>query len=214
MSFRILVADDHEVVRRGVRGLLESYPEYEITAEAGTGLEVVRKASELKPDIVLLDITLPGLSGLEAARRIRKAVPQIEVLFLTVHDSEQMVQQALDAGARGYVVKSDAGRDLLAAIEAVRRHKFFFSPRIAQMMSGSNASVLTAQKLSSPALTPREHEVLKLLAEGRTTKETAAVLEVAVKTAETHRMNIMRKLGLHTVSDLVRYAIRNKVVEA
>jgi DNA-binding NarL/FixJ family response regulator len=203
MSLRILVADDHEVVRRGLRSLLESHAEYEIIDEAATGFEVVQKANELKPDIVLMDITLPGLSGLEAAHRIRQALPQVQVLFLTVHDSEQMVQQALDAGARGYVLKSDAGRDLLVAVEAVRRRKLFFSPRVAQ----------TARKPSTHPLTPREREVLRLLAEGKSTKEVATVLEVAVKTAETHRTNLMHKLGLHSVSDLVRYAIRNKVVE-
>lgn len=214
MSFRILVADDHEVVRRGLRNLLESHSEWQVAAEAGSGVEVVQKATELRPDVVVLDITMPGLSGLEAARRIRKNLPEIEILFLTVHDSEQMVREALDTGARGYVLKSDAGRDLLAAVESVRQHRFFLSPRITETLgSASIASALTARKKSTSALTPREHEVLKLLAEGKTIKESAVALKIAAKTAETHRTNIMRKLDLHSVSDLVRYAIRNKVVE-
>jgi DNA-binding NarL/FixJ family response regulator len=211
---RILVADDHEVVRRGLKGLLESQAEWQIAGEAGNGFEVVQKAIELKPDVVVLDITMPELNGLEAARRIHKVLPQIEVLFLTVHDSEQMVREALDAGGRGYLLKSDAGRDLLAAVESVRQRRFFFSPRIKQMLgSGSIDSALGRQEASASALTPREREVLKLLTEGKTTKEAAVVLEIAVKTTETHRTNIMRKLGLHSITDLVRYAIRNKIVE-
>jgi len=173
----------------------------------------MQKAYELRSDTVLLDITPPGLSGFGAGRRIL-AVPHAEVLFLTVHDSEQMVREALETGARGYVLKSDAGRDLLTAVESVRQHRFFFSPRVTQALgSGPVTSALTAPKAPTSALTPREREILKLLAEGKTIKESAVVLEIAVKTAETHRTNIMRKLDLHSVSDLVRYAIRNRIVE-
>lgn len=214
MPVRIMVADDHEVVRRGLRDLLESNSDWQVTAEAENGLEVVQKAAELKPDVIVLDITMPGLNGLEAARRIRKTLPEVEVLFLTVHDSAQMIHEALNAGARGYVLKSDAGRDLLAAIESVRRHRFFFSLRVTQTLgSGAVTSALTAPKNPRSALTSREREILTLLAEGKTTKESAVVLKIAVKTAETHRTNIMRKLDLHSLSDLVRYAIRNGIVE-
>jgi len=208
---RILVADDHEIIKRGLRALLESKPEWTVVAEASNGREAVEQAERHKPDVAVLDITMPELSGLEAARRIRKANPETEILFLTVHNSTQMLGEALETGGRGYVLKSDAGNDLLIGVEMVRKHKTFVSRGL------SGVSYATSSKESREAgtecLTSREREILQILAEGKSTKEAATLLNIAVKTAETHRTNIMRKLDLHSVSELVLYAIRNRVVE-
>ena len=210
---RILVADDHEIVRRGLRALLANRPEWQICAEATEGREAVEKARQSQPDVVILDIGMPGLNGLEAARQIRKVSPRSEVLILTMHESEQVVQEVLAAGARGYVLKSDAGRDLVAAVEALSRHKTFFTPSVTEMVLktylGSGAE---GEVPESSALTPREREVIQLLAEGKGNKEVADILGISVRTAETHRTNIMRKLDCHSVSDLVRYAIRNSII--
>jgi DNA-binding NarL/FixJ family response regulator len=211
IMLRILVADDHEIVKRGLRALLESKPEWTVVAEASNGREAVEQADRHKPNVAVLDISMPELGGLEAARRIRKLTPETEILFLTVHNSAQMLQEALDAGGRGYVLKSDVGNDLLIAVDTVTRHKTFVSRGL------SGASYTTTSKESGEAgaarLTSREREVLQILAEGKSTKEVATLLDIAVKTAETHRTNIMRKLDLHSVSELVLYAIRNQIVE-
>ena len=213
---RILVADDHEVVRRGVRTLLEAQPGWEVIGEAATGREAAELTKKLKPHVVVLDITMPELNGLEAIRHISRAAPQTEILVLTVHESEQMAREVLAAGARGYVLKSDAGRDLAAAVEALAEHKPFFTSRVSRFvldgyLEGSGEDrVLPGQQFR---LTPREREVIQLLAEGKSTKEAAAALSISVKTAETHRNNLMRKLNLHSVSDLIHFAIRNRIVE-
>jgi len=206
---RILIADDHEIVRRGLRMLLEGEPGCSVIGEAGNGPEAVAKALELKPDVALLDVDMPQLNGMEATRRIREALPQTEVLGLSVHDSEHVARQMIACGARGYIVKSDAGTELIAALESVVRHKPFVSPRI------SLAPALTSAG-SAPAiadLTARERETAQLLAEGLSNKEIATRLDIAVKTAETHRTNVMRKIGAHSLADVVRYAIRNGIVE-
>jgi DNA-binding NarL/FixJ family response regulator len=208
---RILVADDHEIIIRGLRALLESKPEWTVVAQASNGREAVEQAEMHKPDVAVLDITMPELNGLEAARRIRKVTPQTEVLFLTVHNSAQMLQEALDAGGRGYVLKSDVGNDLLAAVEMVLKHKTFVSPGVSGVSYSTTPKVST--EVRADPLTSREREVLQILAEGKSTKEVATLLNIAVKTAETHRTNIMRKLEIHSVSELVLYAIRNKIVE-
>ncbi len=207
----IVVADDHEIVRRGLKTLLEAQPGWQVDAEAANGREAVEKAEQLKPDVVLLDISMPELNGLEATRRIRKLVPKAEVLLLTMHDSEQMLRQAVEAGARGYLLKSDAGRELIAAVESLHRHKPFFSSRVAR--GPAEPAKRTSDGPPLVNLTPREREILQLLAEGKTSKDVATNLHITVKTAETHRTNMMRKLDLHSVSELVRYAIRNKIVE-
>lgn len=212
---RILVADDHEVVRRGLRTLLEAQPDWEVAGEAATGREALEMTKQLKPEVVLLDITMPELNGLEATRQILKALPKTEVLILTMHESEQLVREVLTAGARGYVLKSDAGRDLVAAVDCVSRHKPFFTSTVAQMILEGYLKVASqAAQLAAPGarLTPREREIVQLLAEGKCNKEVAHALSISVKTAETHRANIMRKLNLHSLSDLVHYAIRNKIV--
>jgi DNA-binding NarL/FixJ family response regulator len=215
---RILIADDHEVVRKGLRSLLESEPGLEVVGEASNGREAVEKAIASKPDVVVLDIGMPELNGLEATRRIVKATPRTEVLILTVYETEEVIREVLRAGARGYVLKSDAGRLLLTAMEAVSNHKPFFTSRVSELvlagfLSGDQVKSDDDSPPGTP-LTPREREVLQLLAEGRTNKEVAAALGIGLKTVETHRMNLMAKLGLHSVVDLVRYAIRNGIVAA
>jgi len=200
---RILIADDHEVVRKGVRSILESEPGLEVVAEASNGREVVERATATKPDVVVLDIGMPELNGLEATRHLLKASPKSEVLILTVYETEELIREVLRAGARGYVLKSDAGRLLLSAVETVSAHKPFFTSHPA-----------ADQKQPATPFTPREREVLQLLAEGRTNKEVAAVLGIGLKTVETHRMNLMAKLGVHSVVELVHYAIRNGIVAA
>ncbi len=215
-TVRILVADDHEVVRRGVRGLVESRPDWIVCGEATNGREAVEQAGRLAPDVVILDIAMPELNGLEAARRIHKAAPRTEVLILTMHRSEELVRQVLAAGARGYLLKSDAGRDLLAAVDAVAGHRPFFTPRVGEQvvrgyLAGDAAAPVRGH--SDRELTGREREIVQLLAEGKSNKEIATRLGIQTKTVETHRANIMRKLGHHGLSDLVRYAIRNRLVE-
>jgi DNA-binding NarL/FixJ family response regulator len=216
MAFRILVADDHEVVRRGLCALLRGQPDWEVCGEAGNGREAVEQAMKLKPEVVILDIGMPNLNGLEATRQILKDNPRIKVLILTLHDSDQVVQQVLNAGARGFLLKSDAARDLVAAVEALRRDKIYFTPKVASMvLDGYLRRDQTAvpQEISGRSrLTPREREIVQLLAEGKSSKEVAVALGLSVKTAETHRSNIMRKLALHSVSDLVLYAVRNNIV--
>ena len=212
-SVRILVADDHEVVRQGLRKLLEAQPGWEICGEAATGREAVDKAKRLKPDIVVLDYSMPELNGTEATRQITKELPRTEVLILTMHGSEQLIRGALEAGARGYALKSDASRDLISAVHALIDHKPFLS-------SSASGTVLD-KYLQTPkeptpqaTLTPREREIIQLVAEGRSNKEIALALDISTKTVEAHRANMMHKLGLSSVSDLVRFAIRNKIIEA
>jgi len=219
--FRILLADDHEVVRTGLRALLEEQSGWEVVAEAVDGRDAVEKASKLKPDAVVIDIAMPSLNGLEAVRQILKAVPNAKVLVLTMYDSDPLIQQVLQAGARGYLLKSDAGRDLVSAIEALRRNKTFFTPKVSQMVlegyldkNPKDKEKELESEAESLRLTSRQREIVQLLAEGKSSKEVAAVLGLSVKTAETHRANIMRKLDCHSVTELVRYAIRNHIIAA
>jgi DNA-binding NarL/FixJ family response regulator len=211
---RILVADDHEVVRRGVRALLEGQPGWKVCGEAVTGREAVEKAKQLVPDVVVMDIGMPDLNGLDATRQVRKDVPESEVLILTMHESEQVVREVLDAGARGYVLKSDAGRDLVTAVETIRKHRPFFTTSVADMvLNGYLHGATPAAQADLGRLTVREREVVQLLAEGKSNKEVGTLLGITTKTAETHRTNIMRKLDMHSMSELVRFAIRNKMIE-
>jgi len=211
-TLRILIADDHAVVRAGLRALLESRPGWEVSAEAADGREAVEKASKLKPQVAILDIGMPLLNGVEAARRIRKATPQTEILILTMHESDDLVQQVVDAGAHGYILKDDADRVLLAAVDALRQHKPYFSTRVSSPRD-SGDSPAEPSRPSRSRLTPREREILQLLAEGKSNKEVASLLGISVNTAEAHRANIMLKLDLHSVTELVHYAMRNKIIK-
>ncbi len=211
---RILVADDHSIVRRGLRALLETHVGWKVCGEAATGAEALRQVKRLKPDVAIVDITMPDLNGFEATRRIRESIPQTEVLILTMHESEQTLREVLDAGARGYVLKSDLDLSLVAAVESVLRHEPFFSSRVSEMvLDGYLKGTAQARAEGVAPLTPRQREVVRLLAEGKTNKEVAVALGISVKTAETHRTIIMRKLKLCSFSDMVRYAVRNKLVE-
>jgi len=218
-NLRLLVADDHDVVRKGVRTLLEEQPGWEVAAEAADGREAVEKAKLVQPDVTILDLSMPELNGLEAAKEILKTV-QTKVLILTMYDSDPLIRQTLEAGARGYLLKSDAGRDLVSAVDALRRNKTFFTPKVAQMVlegylgRPSKENDDDNNRKSGLRLTARQKQILQLLAEGKSSKEVAVALNISVKTAETHRANIMRRLDCHSVTELVRYAIRNHIIEA
>jgi DNA-binding NarL/FixJ family response regulator len=216
-TLRLLVADDHEIVRKGLCALLGGQPGWEIAAEARDGREAVKKAKECKPDVAVLDISMPGLNGIEAARQISKAVPETKILVLTMHDSDTLIGEALQAGVRGFLLKTDAGKDLVGAVNAVARNQTFFTSEVAQAILDGHLKSGTPAALSdgSPRyrLTNRQREIVQLLAEGKSSKEVATVLDVSIKTVETHRANIMSRLNCHCVTDLVRYAIRNHIVE-
>jgi DNA-binding NarL/FixJ family response regulator len=215
MPFRILVADDHEIVRRGLVALFDREPGWEVCGEASDGRQTVEKAQELKPDVVVLDIGMPSLNGLETTRLLKKILPQTKVLILTLHESEQLIREVLDAGAMGFLLKSDAARDLVTAVDSLRQNRAYFTTSVASMVlsgylnkNGAHASAAELERLTS-----RERQVVQLLAEGKSSKEVAVALNLSVKTAETHRSNIMRKLGLHSVSEVVLYAVRNNIVQ-
>jgi DNA-binding NarL/FixJ family response regulator len=219
-NLRLLVADDHDVVRKGVRTLLEEQPGWEVAAEAADGREAVEKAKLVQPDVTILDLSMPELNGLEAAREILKTV-QTKILILTMYDSDPLIRQTLEAGARGYLLKSDAGKDLVSAVDALRRNKTFFTPKVAQMVLEGYLGRPTKDneaednnRKNGLRLTARQKQILQLLAEGKSSKEVAVTLNISVKTAETHRANIMRRLDCHSVTELVRYAIRNHIIEA
>lgn len=215
-SLRILIADDHEIVRKGLVSLVKSHAGWDVCGEAQDGREAVEKAKELRPDIIILDIGMPNLNGLDAARQILAHNPQCKILVLTITDTDGAVQAVLDAGARGFVLKSDAVRDLVSAVEALQSNKRFFTSRVSEVVQGSGFGrnrPASDGKIKFPALTPREREVVQLLAEGKSSKEVASHLHISVKTAETHRSNIMRKLRIHSVPELVLYAVRNNLVQ-
>jgi DNA-binding NarL/FixJ family response regulator len=212
---RILIADDHEMIRTGLRKILEGRDGWTVCGEAVNGREAVAKAKELKPDVVVLDFAMPELNGLEVIRQIRATLPHTEVLILTMHESEQLAREVLAAGARGFVLKSDAGQTIAAAVEQLSLHRSYFTATVSQMVLQDNLhpAELTEEIVIGNRLTAREREIVQLIAEGRSSKEVADALGITVKTAETHRANLMRKLELHSVSELVHYAIRNQIVE-
>jgi DNA-binding NarL/FixJ family response regulator len=214
MPLRIIVADDHEVVRQGIRAVLQSQPDWEVCAEAGNGREAIEKTEAFRPDIVVLDVAMPEVNGLTAVREILQVLPNTKILMLTMHESEQVIREVLEAGAHGYLLKSDAGRDLVNAVSALHRNKRFFTSKVAEMvLENVTRSKLRPEVAVKEVLTAREREVVQLLADGKSTREVAEVLGLSVKTAETHRSNVMRKLDLHSVSELVLYAVRNNLVQ-
>jgi DNA-binding NarL/FixJ family response regulator len=196
--------------------LLKSHGNWEICGEASTGFEAVAQAQELLPDIVILDISMPDLNGADAARRIRIASSSSQILVLSMHYSDQLIREIVDAGARGYVLKSDSDRDLLLAVEALAKHKPFFTSKATEVVQseGNSSSLVRKNKQSfRDRITSREREIIQLLCEGKKNKEIASMLSISIKTVETHRSNVMRKLEIHNVSELVRYAMRNQIIE-
>ena len=207
---RILIADDHDVVRSGLRAILSDQPGWEIVAEAEDGRQAVELAGATQPDVAILDYQLPLLNGVDATRQIRAFHPQTEVLIFTMHGSEPLIRELLEAGARGYLLKSDARRFLITAVETLARHQPFFTGRVSEALL---TAYLARGAASGDSLSSRERNVVQLIAEGRTNKEVAQLLGINLKTVETHRSAAMRKIDAHTSADLVRYAIRNKMVE-
>src|SRR5580693_1644206 len=217
MKLRILIADDHEVVRRGLSTLLQTHEGWEVCGEAKDGREAVEKAKQLKPDVVILDVGMPNLNGLAATRQLLQQNPQQKVIVLTITDSDQVIREALDAGARGFVLKSDAARDLVSAVEALQSKRMFFTPRVNDLVLAGflekGHAISRTEAPNLPTLTAREREITQLLAEGMSSKEVASLLNLSTKTVETHRSNIMRKLSLHSIRDLVVYAIKNNIIQ-
>jgi DNA-binding NarL/FixJ family response regulator len=215
---RILLADDHDVLRRGLRHVLEEHPRWEVCAEAVDGRQAVELAKEHRPEVVIIDISMPELNGLEATRQIKKAVPKTEVLIFSMHEDEPLVRDALAAGARGYLLKTDASRYIIAAVDALSRHKPFFTSHFSEtMLDAYLRSTRQDDETTSTSpgiMTGREREIIQLLAEGKSSKKISSLLGISVKTVETHRATIMRKIGASSVVDIVRYAVRNKIAEA
>jgi DNA-binding NarL/FixJ family response regulator len=210
----ILIADDHAVVRRGLRALLETHHGWRVTAEVSNGREAADKAAKLHPDLAILDISMPDLNGLDAAALISKYSPRTKTLVLTMHNEEELIRKTLKAGASGYILKSDAERDLITAVEALLHGKTFFTAAASDvLLAGMREPPLRKPHEEGPRLSVREREIVQLLAEGRSNKEVATVLNVSTRTVESHRAKIMRKLKLHSFGDLVRYAVRNKIVQ-
>ena len=209
---QILVADDHEVVRQGIRAVLEGHAGWNICGEAVTGREAIEQAKNLRPDVVILDFAMPELNGLEAARQIHRAVPTVKILALTVHEVDQLAEEFIEAGAHGYVLKADTGRTLVDAVNTILNGGVYFTSGLRGPDDDWNRTHAAQPPIKT--LTKREREVLQLLAEGKSNKEIGTVLGISTKTAETHRTRLMAKLGVHSIAELVRYAIRNQIVEA
>lgn len=214
MKLKVLIADDHGVVRKGLRLLLEEYSELHVVGEAANGREVVKLATDLAPNVILMDVAMPLLNGIEAAEQIRKVNSEIGIIMLTMHADESYVLRALNAGVKGYLLKESAEEDLLRAVKAVSQGRPFFSPAITQTLLEDYMRVLKQEGLSDSfeLLTGREKEVLQLLAEGKTNKEVAGILDVSLYTVESHRTNLMQKLNLHNTAEIVLYAVRKNLV--
>ncbi len=215
-KLRILVADDHGVVRKGICLQLQQHEHFQVVGEAGDGREAVQLAETLKPDIIVMDIAMPNLNGIDATEQIVKNRPQVGVILLSMHSDDSYLSRALNAGARGYLVKETADADLPRAVEVAAQGKPFFSPAISKLLVEDYMRRMQQQGLndSYELLTVREKETLQLAAEGKTNKEIAKILDVGVSTVETHRFNVMQKLGLHSSADIVLYAVRNKIITA
>jgi DNA-binding NarL/FixJ family response regulator len=215
-KLRILIVDDHEVVREGARALIESESEWEVCGIAANGREAIDRTRELRPDVIVLDVTMPKLNGLEAIREIKQAVPRGEIVVFSAHRSEEIVQQVFDAGAKSYIRKGDAGRYLLDAIRSLAVHKPFFTSEVSEILFAKflRADAPRRQTPTDQTLTSREREIVRLLADGNSNKEVATSLGISIRTAETHRATLMRKLSTDSLADVVRYAIRNHIIEA
>jgi DNA-binding NarL/FixJ family response regulator len=214
-ELRILIADDHDLIRRGVRDLLAARSGWQVVGEACNGADAVRKAVSLRPDVAILDFSMPELNGPGAAAQIAEKVPETGVVVLTMHDSEEVMRQVLQSGARGLVLKSDADRDLLEAVEAVARKRHFFTTRLSELVLGgylAGPAIRDKVKSKVAELTERECEVVRLLADGMSSKEAATRLQISIRTVESHRININRKLGFNSIAKLVHYAIRHGIV--
>jgi DNA-binding NarL/FixJ family response regulator len=215
-ELRVLIADDHDLIRRGVRDLLRTRTGWKVVGEASNGADAVREAVRLRPDIAILDFSMPELNGPGAAAEIAEKVPETGIIVLTVHDSEQAMREVLQAGARGLVLKSDADRDLLEAVEAVARKRHFFPARLSELVLDRYLADSPAPKVKVKSkgtqLTERECEVMRLLADGLSSKEAATRLQISIRTVESHRINISRKLGFNSIAKLVHYAIRHGIV--
>jgi DNA-binding NarL/FixJ family response regulator len=216
-TLRILIADDHEVMREGTRGLIERQPGWEVCGMAGTGREAVAQAIQLQPNIVIMDMSMPDLNGLDAAIQIKRRLPRTEILIFTAHETDELIREVFEAGAKSYIFKSEAHHFLVDAIRSLSEHKPFFTSKVsevlfAEMLNRSGATPQATQ--TSRRLTPREREIVQLLAEGNSNKKVAGVLGISIRTAETHRASVLRKLHLDSLASLVRYAIRNKIIEA
>ncbi len=215
-KLRILIADDHSMIRQGLAAIIEERSNWELCGQAENGRQAVELSLKLHPDLVVLDITMPELNGLDAARKIRAALPRVQILIQTMHESDALTQEVLSSGARGYLLKSDAPQMLSQAIEALAAGRTFFTPKISDLvMKSLEGEGSPAPRGEEPRsrLTPRERELVQLLAEGKSNKESADVLGISLNTVETHRKNVMSKLRLRSASDLVRYAIRNNLIQ-
>jgi DNA-binding NarL/FixJ family response regulator len=208
---RILIADDHQVVRSGLRAILETHEGWEIVAEAADGKEAIEKTVATKPDVAIIDYSLPVMNGLEATRQIRAQVPSAEVLVFTMHDRDVLVGELLAAGARAYLLKSEAKEHLIAAVESLAEHKAYFTGTVSERLR--DAFVASHQNRLATPLTPRERVIVQLIAEGNSNKKISKLLNVSVKTVESHRATAMRKLNVTSTAGLVRYAIRNNLIE-
>ncbi len=210
-AIRIVVADDHEVVRKGLRGILETHAGWTVVAEATDGRDAVDRVREHRPDVVIMDVAMPRLNGVDATRLIRRELPSTRVLILTMHQAEHIVDEALDAGANGLLFKADAGREILHAVNALLHDKPYFTGPVGRMIL--QGYLRSKGDTPTQRLSAREREVLQLLAEGHTTKDVADLLKLSVKTGETHRANLMKKIGARSTAGLVRYAIRNGIIQ-
>ena len=214
MSIRILLADDHTVVRDGLRALLEKEPDMTIVAEAADGRESVQMAGEQSPDVVVMDLAMPVMNGMEATRRILAANPRVAVVILSMHQDESYILGSLHAGAKGYLLKDSMRKELVEAIRAVSQGRSFFTRKVSRLLKEDYMMQLQQRGLGDTyeMLTDREREVLQLIAEGRTNKEVASMLKIGLTTVETHRMHILQKLGLHSVPELILYAVRKGII--
>ena len=215
-KLRILIADDHEVVREGARALIEHEPDWEVCGVAANGREAVALATELKPDVVIVDMTMPELDGVQVVRQIKRALPQTEMLVFSAHESESVIAEVFAAGAKSYIRKADAGRHLISALRSLQQHKPYFTDEVSEVLFARFLTGIGKKQdpAASEKLSTREREIIRLLAEGKTNKENARALGIRIRTIETHRATVMRKLRLDSLADLVRYAIRNGIVEA